>query len=72
MTLELEQRIARAPCYRSPPRQTHNFIVPGRFAYMTLHVPVQSFPQISGHGGCSPRNENVVACWKQHGDLRGR
>ena len=38
-----------------------NFLVPGSFAYMTLHVKVQSYPQIPVTALLTRGNENVVA-----------
>jgi RND family efflux transporter MFP subunit len=38
-----------------------NFLVPGSFAYVTLHVKVQSYPQIPVTALLTRGNENVVA-----------
>jgi hypothetical protein len=39
----------------------NNFLVPGSFAYMTLHLQVRSYPQIQVTALLTRGNESVVA-----------
>ena len=60
MTGELEQR-TRTMLIEIHLDNADNFLVPGSFAYVTLHVPVQSYPQIPVTALLTRGNENVVA-----------
>jgi RND family efflux transporter MFP subunit len=60
MTGELEQR-TRTMLIEVHLDNADNFIVPGSFAYLTLRVPVRSFPQIPATALLTRGNENVVA-----------
>ena len=60
MTGELEQR-TRTMLIEVHLDNADNFLVPGSFAYLTLHVPVQSYPQIPVTALLTRGNENVVA-----------
>jgi membrane fusion protein, multidrug efflux system len=60
MTGELEQR-TRTMLIEVHLDNADNFIVPGSFAYLTLHVPVQSYPQIPVTALLTRGSENVVA-----------
>ena len=60
MTGELEQR-TRTMLIEVHLDNADNFIVPGSFAYLTLHVPIQSYPQIPVTALLTRGNENVVA-----------
>jgi membrane fusion protein, multidrug efflux system len=60
MTGELEQR-TRTMLIEVHLDNVDNFLVPGSFAYLTLHVPVKSYPQIPVTALLTRSNENVVA-----------
>lgn len=60
MTGELEAR-TRTMLIEVHMDNMDSFIVPGGFAYVTLHVPVQSYPQIPVTALLTRGNENVVA-----------
>jgi RND family efflux transporter MFP subunit len=60
MTGELEQR-TRTMLIEVHLDNADNFLVPGSFAYLTLHVPTRSFPQIPVTALLTRGNENVVA-----------
>jgi membrane fusion protein (multidrug efflux system) len=60
MTGELEQR-TRTMLIEIHIDNPDNFFVPGGFAYVTLHVPVKSYPQIPVTALLTRGNENVVA-----------
>jgi RND family efflux transporter MFP subunit len=60
MTGELEQR-TRTMLIEVHFDNADNFLVPGSFAYLTLHVPIQSHPQIPVTALLTRGNENVVA-----------
>ena len=60
MTGELEQR-TRTMLIEVHLDNADNFLVPGGFAYLTLHVPVQSYPQIPVTALLTRGDENVVA-----------
>jgi membrane fusion protein (multidrug efflux system) len=60
MTGELEQR-TRTMLIEIHLDNADSFLVPGSFAYVTLHVPVQSYPQIPVTALLTRGNENVVA-----------
>jgi membrane fusion protein (multidrug efflux system) len=60
MTGELEQR-TRTMLIEVHLDNTDNFFVPGSFAYLTLHVPMHSYPQIPVTALLTRGNENVVA-----------
>jgi membrane fusion protein (multidrug efflux system) len=60
MTGELEQR-TRTMLIEVHLDNADNFLVPGSFAYLTLHVPVQSYPQIPVTALLTRGNENIVA-----------
>jgi len=60
MTGELEQR-TRTMLIEVHLDNTDNFMVPGGFAYLTLHVAVKSYPQIPVTALLTRGNETVVA-----------
>jgi RND family efflux transporter MFP subunit len=60
MTGELEQR-TRTMLIEVHIDNADNYFVPGSFAYVTLHVPVHSYPQIPVTALLTRGNENVVA-----------
>jgi RND family efflux transporter MFP subunit len=60
MTGELEQR-TRTMLIEIHIDNQDGFFVPGSFAYVTLHVPIKSYPQIPVTALLTRGNENVVA-----------
>jgi membrane fusion protein (multidrug efflux system) len=60
ITGELEQR-TRTMLIEVHLDNMDNFIVPGSFAYLTLNVPIRSYPQIPVTALLTRGNENIVA-----------